>query len=59
MKSRDGALSLATRKRLAQEAFKQTAQYDMMVSSYLAATEQPSPFSGGRSACGIVWPEGE
>src|SRR5678816_2588431 len=31
MKSRDGALSLATRRRLAQEAFKQTAIYDTIV----------------------------
>src|ERR1051325_9724443 len=38
MKSRDGALSLATRKRLAQEAFEHTAQYDLMVSSYLAGS---------------------
>ena len=37
MKSRDGALSLATRKSLAQEAFQQTAIYDMLVSSYLAS----------------------
>src|ERR1051325_3484906 len=37
MKSRDGALSLATRKRLAHEAFKQTAMYDILVSTYLAS----------------------
>ena len=33
----DGALSLNTRTRLAQKAFEHTAQYDLMVSSYLAA----------------------
>jgi len=41
MKSRGGALSLATRKRLAQEAFQQTAIYDMLVSTYLASHGQP------------------
>jgi len=43
MRSRNGALSLATRKRLAQEAFKQTSIYDMMISSYLASEGQSSP----------------
>jgi phosphoribosylaminoimidazolecarboxamide formyltransferase / IMP cyclohydrolase len=49
MKSRGGALSLATRKRLAHEAFQQTALYDMLVSSYLASQGQtpPSPGTGG------------
>src|SRR5215207_4952923 len=42
MKSRNGALSLATRKRLAREAFQQTAIYDMTVSSYLASEGQPN-----------------
>ena len=46
MKNRHGALSLATRKRLAREAFKQTAMYDMIVSSYLSSQEQPGPFGG-------------
>src|ERR1051325_7901845 len=52
MNSRDGALSLSTRKRLAQEAFQQTAIYDMLVSSYLASKGQafPSMGSGGISA---------
>jgi phosphoribosylaminoimidazolecarboxamide formyltransferase / IMP cyclohydrolase len=52
MKSRGGALSLATRKRLAQEAFQQTAIYDMLVSSYLASQGQalPSAGTGGISA---------
>jgi phosphoribosylaminoimidazolecarboxamide formyltransferase/IMP cyclohydrolase len=47
MKSRDGALSLATRKRLALEAFKQTAMYDLMISSYLSDEGKPNPFGGG------------
>ena len=42
MTSRDGALSLATRKRLAHAAFEQTAMYDMIVSSYLASKGQTS-----------------
>lgn len=46
MKSRDGALSLATRKRLAHEAFQQTAVYDMLVSSYLASKGQALPSAG-------------
>jgi phosphoribosylaminoimidazolecarboxamide formyltransferase/IMP cyclohydrolase len=52
MKSRDGALSLATRNRLAQEAFQQTAIYDMLVSSYLASKGQelPSMGTGGITA---------
>jgi phosphoribosylaminoimidazolecarboxamide formyltransferase/IMP cyclohydrolase len=33
----DGALTLKTRNRLAQKAFEHTAQYDLVVSSYLAA----------------------
>jgi phosphoribosylaminoimidazolecarboxamide formyltransferase/IMP cyclohydrolase len=47
MKSRDGALSLATRKRLAREAFKQTAMYDLMISSYLSDPGKPKAFGGG------------
>lgn len=47
MKSRDGALSLATRKRLAHEAFQQTALYDLMISSYLASEV---PLSSNRFA---------
>jgi phosphoribosylaminoimidazolecarboxamide formyltransferase/IMP cyclohydrolase len=35
----DGALSLATREWLAQEAFRQTARYDALVSSYLGGTD--------------------
>jgi len=50
MKSRDGALSVTTRKRLAHEAFKQTATYDILVSSYLAlaeSTNMPAIGTGG------------
>jgi phosphoribosylaminoimidazolecarboxamide formyltransferase/IMP cyclohydrolase len=54
MKSRDGSLSLATRKRLAHEAFKQTAMYDMIVSTFLESKGQQSPVTGGGSAFGIV-----
>ena len=46
MKNRDGALSIETRQRLAQEAFQQTALYDMIVSSYLAAQERPGTLAG-------------
>jgi phosphoribosylaminoimidazolecarboxamide formyltransferase / IMP cyclohydrolase len=44
MRSHDGALSLATRQRLAREAFQQTAIYDMMISSYLKSEGHPGPF---------------
>jgi phosphoribosylaminoimidazolecarboxamide formyltransferase/IMP cyclohydrolase len=47
MKSRNGALSLTTRKRLAREAFKQTAMYDMIVSSYLSRQEMPTQHGTG------------
>src|SRR5215211_2636629 len=39
----DGALSIKTRNRLAQRAFEHTAQYDLMVSSYLAGPSDPLP----------------
>ena len=39
----DGALSIDTRNRLAQKAFAHTAQYDIMVSSYLADVSEPLP----------------
>lgn len=39
----DGALSINTRNRLAQKAFEHTAQYDLMVSSYLAGASDPLP----------------
>jgi phosphoribosylaminoimidazolecarboxamide formyltransferase/IMP cyclohydrolase len=39
----NGALSLATRNMLAQRAFEHTAQYDLMVSSYLAASSNELP----------------
>jgi phosphoribosylaminoimidazolecarboxamide formyltransferase/IMP cyclohydrolase len=43
LKENAGALSLATRKSLAQKAFEHTAQYDMMVSSYLAGSGEQLP----------------
>ena len=47
MRNHDGALSLATRKSLAQAAFEQTARYDLMVSAYLASeTAGPRGMSG-------------
>ena len=39
----NGALSLATRNTLAQKAFEHTAQYDIMVSSYLASSSDTLP----------------
>ena len=39
----DGALSLDTRNTLAQKAFEHTAQYDIMVSSYLAGSRDALP----------------
>jgi phosphoribosylaminoimidazolecarboxamide formyltransferase / IMP cyclohydrolase len=38
-----GALSINTRNRLAQKAYEHTAQYDLMVSSYLAGASDPLP----------------
>ncbi len=43
LEKHQGALSLSTRKRLAQAAFEQTAHYDLMVSSYLAGSTGPLP----------------
>jgi phosphoribosylaminoimidazolecarboxamide formyltransferase/IMP cyclohydrolase len=43
LSANDGALSLTTRNHLAQKAFEHTAQYDLMVSSYLAGTSGPFP----------------
>ena len=46
MKENDGALSIETRNRLAYEAFERTAEYDSVVSSYLAGTSlAPSKIS--------------
>jgi len=39
----NGALSIATRNTLAQKAFEHTAQYDIMVSSYLAGSSDALP----------------
>ena len=58
MNSRGGALSLATRKRLAQEAFKQTAMYDMIVSTYLESKGQTSPFAGTGGISSLVGGKG-
>src|SRR6185295_7548939 len=41
MKSNDGSLSLNTRNALAQEAFEQTARYDIVVTAYLAGAFPP------------------
>lgn len=41
MSNNDGSLSLATRERLAHEAFQQTAMYDAMISAYLSSQEDP------------------
>lgn len=43
LEKHEGALSLNTRARLAQAAFEHTAQYDLMVSSYLAGSTAPLP----------------
>ncbi|HVI70633.1 MAG TPA: bifunctional phosphoribosylaminoimidazolecarboxamide formyltransferase/IMP cyclohydrolase, partial [Pyrinomonadaceae bacterium] len=43
LKIHHGALSLNTRRQLAQAAFEQTAHYDAMVSSYLAGSSGPLP----------------
>ena len=43
LKENGGALSIGTRNRLAQKAFEQTAQYDLMVSGYLAGEAGPLP----------------
>ncbi len=43
LKKNNGALSSHVRHRLAQKAFEQTAQYDLMVSSYLAGSNDPLP----------------
>ena len=43
LKANNGALSLQTRNTLAQKAFEHTAQYDIMLSSYLAASTETLP----------------
>jgi phosphoribosylaminoimidazolecarboxamide formyltransferase / IMP cyclohydrolase len=61
LKNHEGALSLATRQRLAQEAFQHTATYDLIVSAYLSSKGLPdssamtggiSSFAGGSSFSG-------
>jgi len=52
MKRHDGRLYLATRERLAYEAFQQTANYDAMVSGYLSgALNAPQRPEASSSAC--------
>lgn len=47
MKVHDGAVSSTTRSQLAVKAFEQTAEYDLMVSAYLATTySEPAESSG-------------
>src|SRR5678815_2561049 len=41
LRNREGALALATRQRLAQEAFQHTAAYDVLVSAYLSSKGLP------------------
>jgi phosphoribosylaminoimidazolecarboxamide formyltransferase / IMP cyclohydrolase len=43
LNEKDGALSIKTRNCLAQKAFEHTAQYDLMVSSYLAGPSDALP----------------
>ena len=54
MRNRDGALSIETRQRLAQEAFQQTAFYDLMISSYFASKEQQASAAAGTGGIGAV-----
>jgi phosphoribosylaminoimidazolecarboxamide formyltransferase/IMP cyclohydrolase len=54
MRNRDGALSLETRQRLAQEAFQQTAFYDLMISSYFAAKEQQAGAAMGTGGISAI-----
>ncbi len=44
MRKQDGALSIGTRERLAQEAFEQTATYDLLVSAYLKSESTADRF---------------
>lgn len=54
MRSREGALSLATRRRLGQEAFEQTAIYDMTVSSFLASEGPLGADPATADTCGVA-----
>lgn len=53
MKNHDGSLSIATRKRLALEAFRRTARYDMIVSAYLAQDRSPKGATSHTGGMGI------
>ena len=57
LRANGGALSEATRARLAQEAFRRTAQYDAAIATYLskgasAAPSEPSPRTGCAGGAG-------
>lgn len=53
MSKQDGALTIATRQRLAQEAFQQTAFYDLIVSSYLDTSVDQNVTGSSASTDGI------
>jgi phosphoribosylaminoimidazolecarboxamide formyltransferase/IMP cyclohydrolase len=48
LRARGGEISLATRRRLAVEAFARTSRYDHVIHSYLAKSEDDSPFPAQR-----------
>ena len=49
MRKHNGALSLATRQRLAHEAFEQTSGYDLLVSAYLASKDSSNSITSSTS----------
>jgi phosphoribosylaminoimidazolecarboxamide formyltransferase/IMP cyclohydrolase len=54
LRKHDGALSIATRQRLAQKAFEQTATYDLLVHAYLSMSSgQTEDQSSSAETCGI------
>jgi phosphoribosylaminoimidazolecarboxamide formyltransferase / IMP cyclohydrolase len=52
---RDGGFDLATRKRLAAEAFRHTAAYDVAVASWFASEYAPADESGFPDFLGATW----
>ncbi|MFB7494139.1 bifunctional phosphoribosylaminoimidazolecarboxamide formyltransferase/IMP cyclohydrolase [Streptomyces sp. NPDC056161] len=52
---RDGGFDLATRKRLAAEAFQHTAAYDVAVASWFAGEYAPVDESGFPDFLGVTW----
>ncbi|GAA3297715.1 bifunctional phosphoribosylaminoimidazolecarboxamide formyltransferase/IMP cyclohydrolase [Streptomyces cinereospinus] len=52
---RDGGFDLATRKRLAAEAFQHTAAYDVAVASWFAGSYAPADDSGFPDFLGATW----